>query len=101
MEFYLKQFEIYDVNFVGVLWLLLCQKGPMIYGQQSWGTGRQARGWEGHGMGTCQADHRTHPEGQVELQNWNIERSKALTHQLIRFVGHHLAQSKGLKKNGI
>lgn len=38
-----------------------------------------------------QVDHRIHPEGQVELQSWNIERSKALIHQLIRLVGHHLA----------
>ena len=40
-----------------------------------------------------QVDHRIHPEGQVELQNWNTERSKASIHQLIRLAGHHLAQS--------
>ena len=39
-------------------------------------------------------------EGQAGLQKWNIERSKALIHQLTRLVGHRLAQSKGLKKMG-
>ena len=47
-----------------------------------------------------QVDHRIHPEGQVELQNGNIERSKASIRQLIRLAGHHLAQILDLKKMG-
>lgn len=45
-----------------------------------------------------QADHRTHPEGQVELQNWNIERSKSINPPAYQFVGHHLAEQRPEKK---